>query len=50
MTYYEHRGGGFVFAVGSLCFTGSLVQDAALQLVVKNALNRALGGPALPPS
>jgi N,N-dimethylformamidase len=45
MTYYEHRGGGFVFAAGSLCFTGSLVQDANLQVVVKNALDRALGGP-----
>jgi hypothetical protein len=43
MTYYEHHGGGFVFAAGSLCFTGSLVQDADLQIIVKNALDKALG-------
>jgi Tachylectin len=46
MTYYDHPGGGFVFAVGSLCFTGSLVQDAKLQIVVKNALDTALRGSA----
>jgi N,N-dimethylformamidase len=44
MTYYDHPGGGFVFAAGSLCFTGSLVQDACLQIVVKNALEAALRG------
>jgi hypothetical protein len=44
MTYYGHPGGGFVFAAGSLCFTGSLAQDATLQAVVKNALDRAIGG------
>jgi hypothetical protein len=42
MTYYDHSGGGFVFAAGSLCFTGSLVQDAQLQIIVKNALDKAL--------
>ena len=44
MTYYEHSGGGFVFSAGSLCFTGSLVQDASLQAIVKNALDTALHG------
>jgi len=44
MTYYDHPGGGFVFAAGSLCFTGSLVQDVSLQAVVKNALDSALQG------
>ena len=43
MTYYDHPGGGFVFAVGSLCFTGSLVQDVHLPTIVKNALDKALG-------
>jgi N,N-dimethylformamidase len=43
MTYYEHPGGGFVFSAGSLCFVGSLVQDPHLQLIVKNALDTALG-------
>jgi hypothetical protein len=42
MTYYETGHGGFVFSVGSICFGGSLVQDANLQIIVKNALNKAL--------
>jgi hypothetical protein len=44
MTYYEHAGGGFVFSAGSLCFVGSLVQDADLQIIVKNAFDAALQG------
>jgi hypothetical protein len=44
MTYYDHPGGGFVFSAGSLCFTGSLVQDSKLQVMVKNALDTAVGG------
>ena len=32
------------FAAGSLCFTGSLVQDGKLQIIVRNALDTALGG------
>ncbi len=44
MTYYDTGAGGFVFSVGSICFGGSLVQDAALQTVVTNALSRALAG------
>jgi hypothetical protein len=41
MTYYETGSGGFVFSAGSLGFTGSLVKDATLQTIVKNALNKA---------
>lgn len=43
MTYYETPTGGFVFSAGSLCFTGSLAVDPALQAIVRNALNKALG-------
>jgi len=43
MTYYETGSGGFVFSAGSLSFGGSLVQDAKLQTVVKNALDKAIG-------
>lgn len=42
MTYYDHPGGGFVFSAGSMCFTGSLVADQALQRIVKNALAEAM--------
>ncbi len=42
MTYYETGNGGFVFSVGSVCFCGSLVLDANLQIIVKNALNQGL--------
>jgi len=42
MTYYETASDGFVFSVGSLCFGGSLVQDSKLQIIAKNALNKAL--------
>ena len=41
MTYYDHRGGGFVFSVGSLCFTGSLAKEEKLQQIVANALKGA---------
>jgi hypothetical protein len=41
MTYYETGFGGFVFSVGSIAFGGSLVVDADLQTVVRNALNEA---------
>jgi hypothetical protein len=45
MTYYDHKekGKGFVLSAGSLCFGGSLVQDANLQIIVQNALNECLG-------
>lgn len=38
MTFYKTGAGGFVFSAGSISFGGSLVQDATLQKVVKNAL------------
>jgi hypothetical protein len=42
MTYYRHGGGGVVFSVGSLCFTGSLVNDPTLQRMVRNVLTECL--------
>ena len=42
MTYSETQSGGFVFAVGSYCFTGTLLSDAVLQKIVGNALARSL--------
>ena len=42
ITYYDHPGGGGVFAVGSIAFGGSLVGDPALQRVVRNVLDRFL--------
>lgn len=42
IAYYETEAGGFVFAAGSLSFGGSLVQDADLQAIVRNALNACL--------
>ncbi|HZZ25065.1 MAG TPA: hypothetical protein VFE60_21985 [Roseiarcus sp.] len=42
MTYYPHSGGGFVFSVGSLCFTGSLADDPTLQQIVRNVLAQCL--------
>ena len=38
MTYYRTAAGGFVFSAGSLSFGGSLVIDATLQQIVRNAL------------
>jgi len=43
MTYYGHPGGGFVFAVGSITFGGSLIEDANLQQIVLNAVDESLG-------
>jgi N,N-dimethylformamidase beta subunit-like protein/tachylectin len=39
MTHYQHSGGGLVFSVGSLCFTGSLAVDPILQRIVANVLD-----------
>lgn len=39
MTYYETAGGGFVFAIASITFGGSLVVDADLQQILRNALD-----------
>jgi len=41
MTYYDHPGGGFVFAAGSLTFGGSLVVDPLLSRLMQNVLDRA---------
>jgi hypothetical protein len=38
MTYYPHAGGGLVFSVGSLNFSGSLPIDAPIQQIVRNVL------------
>lgn len=39
ITYYDHPGGGFVFAAGSITFGGSLVVDANLQQMMRNVMN-----------
>jgi hypothetical protein len=41
ITYYDHPGGGFVFAAGSLTLGGSLVVDPVLSGLVGNVLQRA---------
>lgn len=41
MTYYDHPGGGFVFAAGSLTFGGSLVVDPVMSGLMRNVLERA---------
>jgi N,N-dimethylformamidase len=42
MVIYDHPGGGRVFSVGSITFTGSMVVDAKLGRVVKNVVDRFL--------
>jgi len=42
MTYYENEAGGFVFAIGSITFGGSLPMDATLQRIARNALDACL--------
>jgi len=42
ITYYDTDAGGFVFAVGSLKFGGSLAVDPKLQQIVQNVLNECL--------
>jgi hypothetical protein len=41
MVYYDHPGGGFVLSIGSITVGGSLVVDASLQQIVRNALKKA---------
>jgi len=41
ITFYDHPGGGFVLCAGSLTVGGSLVTDAVLSGLVRNALTRA---------
>jgi hypothetical protein len=43
LVYHEPGGGGWVLAVGSMSFAGSLSVDAKLQRLVRNALDDALG-------
>ena len=38
ITFYEHPGGGFVFAAGSITFGGSLVVDTQLQKLIHNVM------------
>ena len=45
MSYYDHPGGGGVFAAGSVAFTGSLVEDAVLSRVVANFIERFARSP-----
>jgi hypothetical protein len=42
MTYYKNAAGGFVFAIGSISFGGSLVVDEKLQVIARNALDSCL--------
>ncbi len=42
MTYYDNEAGGFVFAIGSISFGGSLPEDAELQVIARNALDSCL--------
>lgn len=39
LTYYDHPGGGFVFAGSSITFTGGLLKDSVIPKMVLNALN-----------
>ncbi len=41
MVYYRHPGGGIVFSVGSLTFTGNLADDPTVQRIVANVLDDA---------
>ncbi len=40
MTYYDHPGGGGVFAVGSITYTGSLAVDSSVSRITKNVIDR----------
>ena len=42
MTYYDNDAGGFVFAIGSISFGGSLPEDTNLQTIARNAINACL--------
>jgi hypothetical protein len=39
---YIHPGGGWVFSVGSMAFTGSIPSDPKVQQIIRNVLNAAL--------
>lgn len=40
LTYYDHPGGGFVFAGSSITFTGGLHKDSVIPRMLLNALGR----------
>ena len=42
MVYYRHPGGGIVFSVGSLNFTGALADDPIVQRIVANVLEECI--------
>jgi N,N-dimethylformamidase beta subunit-like, C-terminal len=42
MVTYNHPGGGIVFSVGSMSFTGSLLVDPTLQQLLQNVLDECL--------
>ena len=42
MVYYRHLGGGIVFSVGSLNFTGALADDPIVQRIVANVLEECI--------
>ncbi len=42
ITFYQHPGGGSVFAAGSITFGGSLVMDPQLQQLLRNVLSLSL--------
>ncbi|MEO0895366.1 MAG: N,N-dimethylformamidase beta subunit family domain-containing protein [Bacteroidota bacterium] len=40
--YYQHKGGGYVFSVGSMAFTGALPYDPELRQMVVNMVEASL--------
>ena len=40
MGYYQHPGGGIVFNVGSMAFTGAIGNDHNIQQIILNVINR----------
>ncbi|MET8429571.1 hypothetical protein [Nocardia sp. NPDC004860] len=43
VAYIHDPGGGLVFSAGSVSFGGSLLNDAALQQILRNVLDEGLG-------
>ncbi|MEL6134131.1 MAG: N,N-dimethylformamidase beta subunit family domain-containing protein [Bacteroidota bacterium] len=42
MGYYKHEGGGLVFSVGSMSFTGAIPHDKSIRKIVENVLRKTL--------
>ncbi|MEO1588714.1 MAG: hypothetical protein AAFS00_15600, partial [Bacteroidota bacterium] len=40
--YYIHPGGGLVFSVGSMAFTGAIPHDPPIQKIIENVLRKTL--------